>query len=907
MTITAHLLTTKLHIPPPRSNVVPRPRLIERLDEGLRRGHRLTLVSAPAGFGKTTLVTEWICGSAREVAWVSLDEGDNDPVQFLNYLVAALQQVDGGIGRPVQQILQSPQLPPTQGLITPLINAVTAVGTALTLVLDDYQLISAAAVHQMVQFLVEHQPPKMHVVISTREDPPLPLAQLHARGQVTEIRERALRFTAEEATAFLNQAMGLSLSVEAVIALEAHTEGWIAGLQLAAVALQKSQEDADTFIAAGCLSSSFTGDNRYVMDYLVTEVLERQPEAMRNFLRQTAILDRLTASLCDAVTGRQDSQAMLEQLEGANLFLIPLDHRHAWYRYHQLFGEVMRTTLDPEEEQLLHQRAARWYEAHGYMSPAINHALVYGSESGDLDDAERLVCLAAEETIHSGNLMTVRGWLDALPDARVRASGALATYKGWVLALTGDMALAKNYAEAAEARLRQACPERGQGVCGQDIHGGRAEAATYWGQLLALRSFIAVLYHQDYPSAIELATGALQALSEDQAHWRVIALWTMAESQERTRNITEAIATLREARRTGRTLRKQIFAAAVDVFLASALNAHGQRREAIAICEDTINRYTDDAGRPSPVAGLAFSRLGTLEYEANQLDLAREHLDKGVALGEQLALRGDLVFSYGLSALTLHAQGETDAALKAVQKAYQFAVQTGLSDAEWPLALEANIRMQQGDIPFARRWAEKAGLSPEDAPGYLRIEQHLAYSRLLLAQGRLSDARRWLARLEHFTQERGLYRWLITVHILQALTAERSGDLAVARDLLSQALEIAAPENYTRAFLDEDERIIPLLADVRDVAPSFVDQLLDGAAIATPQQEIAARPLIEPLSERELEVLGLIAAGLSNREIAQELVIALGTVKRHINNIYGKLSVHRRTEAVAVSRDLGLI
>jgi len=263
VTITAHLLTTKLHIPPPRSNVVPRPRLIERLDEGLRWCHRLTLVSAPAGFGKTTLVTEWICGSAREVAWVSLDEGDNDPVQFLNYLVAALQQVDGGIGRPVQQILQSPQLPPTQGLITPLINDVTAVGTALTLVLDDYQLISAAAVHQMVQFLVEHQPPKMHVIISTREDPPLPLAQLHARGQVTEIRERDLRFTAEEATAFLNQAMGLSLSVEAVTALEAHTEGWIAGLQLAAVALQRSQEDVNTFIAAGCLSSAFTGDDRY--------------------------------------------------------------------------------------------------------------------------------------------------------------------------------------------------------------------------------------------------------------------------------------------------------------------------------------------------------------------------------------------------------------------------------------------------------------------------------------------------------------------------------------------------------------------------------------------------------------------------------------------------------------------
>jgi len=390
-------------------------------------------------------------------------------------------------------------LPPVQSLIASLINDITAAAAALTLVLDDYHLITSTSVHQALQLLLERQPPLMHVVISTREDPPLPLPQLRARGQVTEIRERDLRFTAEEADAFLNQTMGLSLSPGAVKALESRTEGWIAGLQLAALALQKDPGEAEAFIA------TFTGDNRYITDYLGAEVLQRQPEATRDFLRQTAILDRLTGPLCDAVTGREDSQAVLEQLEGANLFLIPLDHRREWYRYHHLFAEFLRTTLDQEEQTLLHQRATRWYETHGFPSQAIQHALAYGSTSGDWEDAKRLIRLAAEETTFSGGVLTVRGWLDCLPDERVRADGELATYKGWVLALTGDLHLAKEYADAADTRLR------------------RTEAPTVsLGKLLALRSFIAVFGRQDHEGAIELAAGALQALKEDQPHWRKV-------------------------------------------------------------------------------------------------------------------------------------------------------------------------------------------------------------------------------------------------------------------------------------------------------------------------------------------------------------------------------------------------
>jgi LuxR family maltose regulon positive regulatory protein len=898
----APLLQTKLYMPPLPPGLVPRPRLIERLNVALGPGQgfrrKLTLVSAPAGFGKTTLIGEWLGLLDRPATWFSLDEGDNDPAQFLNYLIAALQRVDEGIGQAARQVLQSPQQPPLQSLVIPLINDVVAREMPLVLVLDDYHLITSAAVHQVVQFLLERQPPLMHVVIGTREDPPLPLPQLRARGQVTEVRGRDLRFTLPEAAAFLTQTMGLPLSSEAVQALEARTEGWIAGLQLAAMALQEEQEDVEAFVAA------FTGDDRYVMDYLVTEVLRRQPEELRAFLRQTAILDRLTAPLCDALTGREDSQAILEQLEGTNLFVIPLDHRREWYRYHNLFAEFLRTRLDPAEQRELHRRAARWYEdtsaAPGtipdpaFLGQAIHHALACAAAGGEMDDAERLIRLAAEEALHRGGVVTLRGWLDALPDEHVRADPELATYKGWVVALSGDMALSEVYSGAAEALLRQGGPQDGV----QEMQRAR---------LLVLRSVVALLGRQDYEAAIDLASRALRTLQEDQPHWRIIALWAMAESLERTHAITEAIEVYREAQRTGRALNNQLFAVVVEMSLAKALNDHGERREAVAVCEEAIARYTDEIGGPSPVTSLIFRQLATLYYEANELARARTYYEKGAALGEHLGLEHDPSLSHGLSAPTLYAQGEAAGALEALRQARQAVAEMGYVEEDWFTAWEATIHLRQGDLAFALRWVEASGLSVDDAPQLLHIEQHVAYARILLAQGRLPDARCWLAKLERYAVERGLYRWLITVYVQQALAAQRSGDHTAAVECLARAVQIAAPEEYARAFLDEDEQVMALLPGVRHVAPAFVDRLLAGLAALEPRAGAAAQPLVEPLSEREREVLGLIAGGLSNREIASQLYITVGTVKRHINNIYGKLDVHSRTQAVARGRELELL
>jgi LuxR family maltose regulon positive regulatory protein len=908
MALNAPLLKTKLTIPPMRPDAVPRPRLIGRLDEGLRAGRKLTLVSAPPGFGKTTLVSQWVSAGGREVAWLSLDEGDNDPALFLTYLIAALQQIDPAVGRTALDLMQSPQAPPATGLVTPLINDLFEADAPLTLVLDDYQRVTTDGAHQVLAFLVEYQPPALHLVICTREDPPLNLPQLRARGQLTEILERDLRFTVEEAAAFLNRTVGISMPPEAISALGARTEGWIAGLQLAAIALLASDKDAASFVSA------FTGSERYLIDYLVAEVFEHQTQPVRDFLRQTAILERLSAPLCDAVrfedasaprgTSRgaprsagapPDSRSILDQLERANLFLVPLDSRRDWYRYHHLFVQFLRTLLELREEADLHSRAARWYEANGYTGQAIHHFLAQARLTGDYADAERMICGVAEATLHSGAVMTVRRWLDALPDERVRADVELATYKGWVLALIGDPRVAKEYADAAEAVLdREASPAEGPRT----------------GRLLLLRAFIA-LGDRDYERVVELAAPAHSALVDDQPNWQLLALWATAEAQERTRVITEAIATLQEAARLGRAHPSQTFAAAIESFLANDLLLHGERRQALTVCEQAAARTTDDAGRPTPMAGFILSQKAWLHYEANELPLARDTAEAGLALCEQAGVASLVTYSRGILARVLNAQGDTAAALTALRHAAEGTPHDAIGDVSWLPAWEAAIYVQQNDITSAVRWARASGQSLDAKPEYLQMEGQLVYGRLLLAQGRLPDARRWLSRIERFCRQRGFNRWLITIHVLQALVADGSGDSPGARKLLGRAIQIGGPEDFYRAFLDEGPRVLALLPTVRSADPPFVDQLLAyfgaSAMTATAPPPAAAQALIEPLSQREREVLGLVAAGLTNREIAAALVIALGTVKRHLNNIYGKLQVHSRTQALARARELGLL
>jgi LuxR family maltose regulon positive regulatory protein len=876
------LLTTRYHIPSLRPNLVARPRLIARLNEGLQLDQRLFLIAAPAGFGKTTLLGEWIGSVELPVTWLSLDESADNATTFLRYLIAALQQVDEGIGQSVLPLLGSPQPASMPALMATLVNDLSEIEGGLLLVLDDYHAISAFPVHDLVSFLLDNRPQNFHLAVGTREDPPFPLARLRARGQITEVRERSLRFTAGESGTFLSQTMKLTLSPEAVNALETRTEGWITGLQLAGLAL-RNETATEQFIA------EFAGDDRYIMDYLFSEVLEREPEAVRQFLTQTALLDRLTAPLCGALTGRDDSQVILEHLERANLFLLPLDNRRQWYRYHRLFAEVLRLTLPVEEQQRLHRRAMGWYEENGYADEAISHALQYAQLSGDLDFAERLIAQTALEGIFSGSTAIVRGWLAALPQARLLANPDLAISNAWLLAISGEIPTAENYLAAAETELAESSPP--------------AEMS----RVLVLRSFIALIGHADYGLAVQLASEALELLPASMPQWRVIALWTQAEALERTAPISKAIVCFAEAQQAGRAARDQVFLVTVDMALSAALNNHGRRREALTTCKEALDRYKDNLGRTEPVAGLLLSQMGVLHHEANQLEKARAFHEQGLAAARQMGEPGYLLAVLGFSALTKAALGNYDPAIESLQAAYYLSQQSGLTDPNWYLAQEANIRLGRGELLAATHWAETAKLSPDDELEYLRLDSFIVYARLLRRLDRQEDAAHLLGRLEPFAQERELNRLSLVILCQQAAIANDQKQPDQAQVFLAQALQMVGLEDYYRLFLEEKAFSVGQLLAARPLNPRFVDQLLAFSRGPVMDHSAASQPLVEPLSQRELEVLGLIVDGLSNAQIAQQLYIALGTVKRHINNIYGKLGVKSRTQAIARARNLELL
>jgi LuxR family maltose regulon positive regulatory protein len=899
------LLQTKLYVPAPRSGLVPRPRLIERLDEGLRLGRKLTLIAAPAGFGKTTLVTEWLYSKSEDIsscsiAWLSLDEGDNDPARFFTYLIAALRQLDEGVGQATQSLLGSPQMPPAESLAPTLVHDIAAIPTSFVLVLDDYQLIHNTLVHDALAFLLDHQPPQMRLLVATRTDPPLPLPRLRVRGQMTEIRADDLRFTEEEAATFLNQALGLPLDAEKIAALEARTEGWIAGLQLAALSM-RGKGDIGSFVEA------FSGSNRHVIDYLAEEVLAQQPEEIRNFLHQTSILDRFCAPLCDAVrkadesadrrTDRSpirlsaDSQTILEHLERQNLFLVPLDDRREWYRYHRLFADFLRTELASERSATLHLRAAHWFEERDLLPEAVNHILAHAAATEDTDEAVRIITLAGGRALSEGALVTLLGWLDALPDEVVRASGWLASFKAWCLLMTGQSEMALSYIQSAEASLK---------------HGA---SPVDHGRVLSLRCAIS-----DAEDVLQMAPQALELIGDADPLSRTATLFILGDAQDAVGDVAGAAQTFREAYHLGQKHGHQIIAAVALAHLAISINVQGRRREALTICQRGAKQYADRRGNPLPVAGLLYVVLGELAYEANELEGARRYLQTGLELGRQSATT--LVILYSLEALARvqHALGYGQEALATIQEAQTLATQAG--EFEWRgagAAIEAHLQLRQGDIRAARWWAESIDLPLADPLDQTRKYEYTNYVRVLLALGRAREAQTLLARLERAAREDGRHRHLLTIHIQEALAERKLGNEAKALEYLEQALRLAAPEDYVRAFLDEDQALAQLLPHARYVEPEFVDELLAAVGVSEYGGMGEAPPhrrtpmLIEPLSGREREVLRLLATDLTAPEIAEELVIAVSTVRSHIKHIYQKLNVHSRYEALERARALGLL
>ncbi|MDX1520541.1 MAG: LuxR C-terminal-related transcriptional regulator [Anaerolineae bacterium] len=872
------ILATKLYTPPARPELVPRPRLIARLEESLGAGYKLTLISAPAGFGKTTVVTEWLRQGERDYSWLSLDESDNDPARFLIYLVTALQQLAPTIG---QNLKQSAKLPPPETLVTILINDLTTFPDHFALVLDDYHLITNQLIHDTIELFLEHQPPHMHLVMTTREDPPLPLPRLRVRGQMSELRQDDLRFTSTEAAAFLNQTMHLDLTPESIEALAARTEGWIAGLQLAALSLRSyGPGQAAHFIEA------FSGSHRYVIDYLVEEVVAQQPDHIRDFLRHTAVLDRLTAPLCDALTGGENSRTILTQLEHANLFLIPLDEHREWYRYHHLFSEFLRTENEPEHNAALHQAAAQWFEENDLVTEAIKHALA----GANVDHARRLIGQTAMAQLVKGELATLLGWIEALPDAVVRADFDLSLYKGWAAWMIGHGDMAAAYAQAAGELSAQATP-----------------LARH--RLDGLRACIA-LAQGDAGQTIELATNAVTNLPPDDHFFRPMSLIILAEGQSVIGDTAGAVQTLRQATQSNHQTDDHFLMIGLKSNLADQLHNQGKRREAMALCRQMIEQYVDARGEPWPMTGMAYLQLGIMAYDGNDLALAQSCLDKGLALTENIDLMGPAMGGKLAQAFIKSARGETEAAVKILREARQ-QVSGALFAGYMPIlnALEAFFYLKNRDIAAAERWGAEANLSITDTfPAFFEII-YLIYAELLLRQSQPDPeaALTLLQRIETATKAGGRGRLLIHTSLLQALAYQVLNDEAKALAAMEQALRWAEPEGFRRLFIETGSEVAPLLIKCRAVAPAFVDQLLADFA----QEDLTPSPnqqsLIEPLSSRELELLALVAEGRSNSDIAETLFITIGTVKKHLNNIFGKLAVRNRTEAVARARDLGLV
>ncbi len=876
------ILATKLFAPSPPPNAVFRPRLCERLSEGLHR--KLTLISAPAGFGKTTLVSEWIARRDRPAAWLSLDEGDADPTRFLKYVIAAVQTVAPDAGAGLSGALTSPQPPSAESILTAMINDLATGSEDLLLVLDDYHVVNAKPIDDTLTFLLEHLPSQMHVVITTREDPPIPLPRLRATGQLTELRAVDLRFTPTEAAAFLNHTMGLSLSTDDVAALDSRTEGWIAGLQLAAISLQ-GDEDATSFI------ESFSGNHRFVLDYLLEEVLQRQPEHVQSFLLRTAILDRMCGSLCDAVVPdtAPSGQEVLEYLEHANLFIGPLDHERRWYRYHPLFAELLRQRLHQSaspagciDVSQLHLRASEWCADQNLEIEAFRHAVA----ANDVARAERLIHGKGVPLYVRGGAAPVLNWLESLPTTIMDARPQLWVMFATALAIVGRITQVEPKLQAAEAAM--------QSVVVDD------ESRNLVRRIADLRTLTALLAAD--PVQVDTVIAQLhRALEQQQADhqpggaatlWKLGLAYQVQGDRSAARLAqTEAISS---SEATGNTH--------VSILATTSLGYMHELDGQLHLASESYRHVLQLVGDPpGPVACEAYVGLARICYEWNDLDLAEEHGLLSVRLARQLEIVSFVSSELFLARLHI-ARGDTTNALAMLAQTEQDARERHFrSRVPEIAALQALASIREGNLEAAAHLVETHELL-------------MGQARVHLARGEPSSALAVLERFRRQVEAKGWADELLRVLVLQVVAHDAHGEHEVARRLLDDALAQAEAEGFIRTFVDEGALMAKLMsaANAAGIKPGYTGRLL--AAFATegqksklePQTVTASQQRVEPLSPRELEVLQLVAQGLSNKEISDRLFVALATVKGHNRVTFSKLQVQRRTEAVARARELGL-
>lgn len=895
------ILSTKLHIPAPRADLVRRSRLIERLNAGLRR--KLTLVSAPAGFGKTTLLAAWVDQCPHPVAWISLDERDGEPLQFLAYLVSALQTIEPSLGELVLGALSTSQPPAIDALLTTLLNDIATVPDDFLLILDDYHTLVSAPVDDALMFVLDHLPSQMHLVIATREDPQLPLARLRVRDQLTELRAADLRFLADETAHFLNQVMGLRLSTEDVAALENRTEGWIAGLQLAALSIQGRADDTAAFIRA------FTGSHRFVLDYLLDEVLRRQSEVVRHFLLQTSILERLNGALCDAVTGGTASQKTLETLERGNLFVVPLDDTRGWYRYHHLFAGALRNHLlsaHPDKVPALHQRACDWYVQHDLPQDAIRHALA-------AEDFERAAgLLESIWTVMDENYQSATwlDWAQALPEAVILSRPLLCLGYGRSLSYAGELEAAERWFQAAESWLNRPADEQ------QTITAAAARQMRLLPAYVRISRAYSALALGDARATLRHARQTLDVVIEEDhlSYIQAVALsgiarWVLGDLAAAEQTLSDFIAHMRSSGRIQDGIELVFVIADMQITRGKLSTAYQTYDEAFKLLADLGNPL---------LMGIEDLHRGISELyrEWGKLDTAEDHLVAAEELTEHLVIRPDWRHRLGITWARLKmTQGDLSAALTWLDEAQAHYFRTPLPDVRPTAAIRARIWIKQGKLAMARDWARQGQITPDDEITYLHEYEFITLARLLLAEYRVSQsidgfqrAQHLLARLWDAAHAGGRLGSTLEILMLRALLHDAQGDITAALAALEHALVLAEPEGYLSLFIDEGEPMRQLLrrAVQQDRLPEYTTRLL--AAFESPAgQPIPTQPLTEPLSEREQDVLRLLHTDLTGPEIARELIVSLSTMRTHTRSIYGKLGVNSRRAAVRRAQELGLL
>lgn len=879
------LLSTKLFMPQLQQGCVLRQALIDRLNKA--RHKRLTLISAPAGFGKTTLLLQWIFQNRIPAAWISLDTSDSDPASFLCYLIAALQKITEHTGDAVLSMMQSPHPPPFQTILIHLMDEISHINKDFILVMDDYHTIENPDIHTTVNFILAHLPPKMHVVISTRTDPPLPLARMTSRHQITEIRSSDLCFTLDETVSFFNETMNLNLSRDDISRLESRTEGWIAGLQLAGLSMQ-GREDLPDFIDA------FAGDNRHIADYLVDEVLNLQPDPIQDFLLKTSILGRFKDELCDFITQGKDARKILGMLEASNLFIIPLDDRRGWYRYHQLFADLLRLKLDQTDKTLapdLHKKASLWFEKNDYREEAIDHALA----AKDYFSAANLIETFTEAVWQGGEQVTLFRWADQLPEEYILSRPNLCLFHARVLFESGHQ-------DAAERKLSRL--EKAEGLSCASTPAG------IQGRIAAVKAYMAGR-RGDTQGIVTYSQQALAALPEKDSVWRAIVAISSGLAHELAGDSTAAITAHTEAVAAARKAGNVYFYLITRLWLAIALKDVGRLPEAMEICRQLLDEVNEKKLSFNVAVGHAFGGWSEILYELNRLDEACDYSQKSIALMEQGHDVSHLGRRYSYLVKILCSKGNIAGAEKTVLKMEKLMQTSDMPP--WTTtrieAVKARIWLMKGNLAALEKWVTRCGLTLDRPPTLLKDDEYIMFARILVAQGRFNDAGAVLNQLLQMEARAGRILSQIEILLIKALALKKETKQTQSMAAVMKALSLAEPGGYIRIFADEGPPLAGLLEKLPDSGQTalgaFVKKVLSKCGSGkSPGTDPG---LGEPLSRRELEVLRLIASGLSNNKIMETLFISLPTVKTHCRNLYVKLNVHSRTQAVSKARYLGLL